>query len=95
LVFPGYDKSWYLTEEKFVDVLIIPLSWGSQLDGDLHQHRAASSIYIAGIWPSGAVSVQDNASVRGYSKNAWDMCISKYLVYFFPAKKVLYLVLLN
>jgi hypothetical protein len=24
-------------------VLIIPSSWGSQLDGDLHQHRAASS----------------------------------------------------
>jgi hypothetical protein len=24
-------------------VLIIPSSWGSQLDGDLHQHRAATS----------------------------------------------------
>jgi hypothetical protein len=25
-------------------MLIIPSSWGSQLDSDLHQHRAASSI---------------------------------------------------
>jgi hypothetical protein len=24
-------------------VIIIPSSWGSQLDGDLHQHRAATS----------------------------------------------------
>jgi hypothetical protein len=36
------DKPWFLTEEKFATVLIIPSSWGSQLDGDLHQHRAAS-----------------------------------------------------
>jgi hypothetical protein len=31
-----------LTEGKFATVLIIPSSWGSQLDGDLHQHHAAS-----------------------------------------------------
>jgi hypothetical protein len=37
-------KPWFLTEGKFATVLIIPSSWGSQLDGDLHQHRAASSI---------------------------------------------------
>jgi hypothetical protein len=37
------DKPWFLTEEKFVAVLIIPSSWGSQQDGDLHQHRAATS----------------------------------------------------
>jgi hypothetical protein len=36
------DKPWFLTEGKFATVLIIPSSWGSQLDGDLHQHRAAS-----------------------------------------------------
>jgi hypothetical protein len=37
------DKPWFFTEGKFATVLIIPSSWGSQLDGDLHQHRAASS----------------------------------------------------
>jgi hypothetical protein len=37
------DKPWFLTEGKFVVVLIIPSSWGSQLDSDLHQHRAATS----------------------------------------------------
>jgi hypothetical protein len=37
------DKPWFLTEGKFDAVLIIPSSWGSQLDGDLHQHRAATS----------------------------------------------------
>jgi hypothetical protein len=37
------DKPWFLTEGKFSTVLIIPSSWGSQLDGDLHQYRAASS----------------------------------------------------
>jgi hypothetical protein len=36
------DKPWFLTEGKFATVLIIPSSWGSQLDGDLHQHCAAS-----------------------------------------------------
>jgi hypothetical protein len=36
------NKPWFLTEGKFATVLIIPSSWGSQLDGDLHQHRAAS-----------------------------------------------------
>jgi hypothetical protein len=37
------DKPWFLTEGKFATVLIIASSWGSQLDGDLHQHRAAPS----------------------------------------------------
>jgi hypothetical protein len=27
-------------------MIIIPSSWGFQLDSDLHQHRAASVIYI-------------------------------------------------
>jgi hypothetical protein len=30
------NKPWFLTEGKFAAVLIIPSSWGSQLDGDLH-----------------------------------------------------------
>jgi hypothetical protein len=38
------DKPWFLTEGKFATVLIIPSSWGSQLDGDLYQHRAASAV---------------------------------------------------
>jgi hypothetical protein len=28
----------FLLREKLAIVLIIPSSWGSQLDGDLHQH---------------------------------------------------------
>jgi hypothetical protein len=36
-------KPWFLIEGKFVALLIIPSSWGSQLDDDLHQHRAAIS----------------------------------------------------
>jgi hypothetical protein len=31
-------KPWFLTEGKFAAILIIPSSWGPQLDGDLHQH---------------------------------------------------------
>jgi hypothetical protein len=27
-------KPWFLTERKFAAVLIIPSSWGSQLDGE-------------------------------------------------------------
>jgi hypothetical protein len=38
-----FDKPRFLTEGKFAAVLIIPSCWGSQLDGDLHQHRAATS----------------------------------------------------
>jgi hypothetical protein len=38
----------FLLREKLAAVLIIPSSWGSQLDGDLyHQHRAASRIFLA------------------------------------------------
>jgi hypothetical protein len=38
----------FLLREKLVAVLIIPSSWGSQLDRDLHhQHRAASRLYLA------------------------------------------------
>jgi hypothetical protein len=36
--------------EKLAAVLIIPSSWGSQLDGDLHhQHRAASRIFFSAV----------------------------------------------
>jgi hypothetical protein len=38
----------FLLREKLAAVLIIPSSWGSQLDGDLHhQHRAASRLFLA------------------------------------------------
>jgi hypothetical protein len=32
-------KPWFLNEGKFAAIFIIPSSWGSQRDGDLHQHR--------------------------------------------------------
>jgi hypothetical protein len=32
-------------------VLIIPSSWGSQLDGDLHQHRAAPNNHFLAPLP--------------------------------------------
>jgi hypothetical protein len=35
LAFSWTDKPWFLTEGKFATVLIIPSSWGSQLDGDI------------------------------------------------------------
>jgi hypothetical protein len=31
-------KPWFLTKGKFSAILIIPSSWGSQRDGDLHRH---------------------------------------------------------
>jgi hypothetical protein len=34
LAFSWTDKPWYLTEGKFAAILIIPSSWGSQLDGE-------------------------------------------------------------
>jgi hypothetical protein len=39
LAFSWTDKPWFLTEGKFAAILIIPSSWGFQLNGDLHQHR--------------------------------------------------------
>jgi hypothetical protein len=33
LAFFWTNKPWFLTEGKFATVLIIPSSWGSQLDG--------------------------------------------------------------
>jgi hypothetical protein len=35
LAFSWTDKPWFLTEGKFATVLIIPSSWGSQLDGEI------------------------------------------------------------
>jgi hypothetical protein len=40
-----FDKPWFLTERKLVDVLIIPSSWGSQLGGHLHQYRTAIKLF--------------------------------------------------
>jgi hypothetical protein len=40
----------FLLREKLDAVLIIPSSWGSQLDGDLHhQHRAASRTFAGAV----------------------------------------------
>jgi hypothetical protein len=33
------DNLGFLLREKLAAVLIIPSSWGSQLDGDLHHHH--------------------------------------------------------
>jgi hypothetical protein len=35
LAFSWTDKPWFLTEGKFATVLIIPSSWGSQLNGEI------------------------------------------------------------
>jgi hypothetical protein len=39
------DKPWFLTEVKLAAVLIIPSSWGSQLVGDLYQHRPHQAVF--------------------------------------------------
>jgi hypothetical protein len=43
------DKPWFLTEGKLITVLIIPSSWGSQLDGDLHQHTATNKNFSGAV----------------------------------------------
>jgi hypothetical protein len=35
LAFSWTDKPWFFTEGKFASILIIPSSWGSQLDGEI------------------------------------------------------------
>jgi hypothetical protein len=60
LVFPGLTNLGFLLREKLAAVLIIPSSWGSQLDGDLnHQHRAASRLF------SGAVAGEKEDFCKG------------------------------
>jgi hypothetical protein len=39
LAFPGLTNLGFLLREKLAAVLIIPSSWGYQLDGDLHYHH--------------------------------------------------------
>jgi hypothetical protein len=40
----------FLLREKLAAVLIIPSSWGSQLDGGIHhQHRAASRLFSGAV----------------------------------------------
>jgi hypothetical protein len=41
-----FNKPWFLPEGKLAAVLIIPSSWGSQLDGHLHQHRTAIKLFF-------------------------------------------------
>jgi hypothetical protein len=46
LTFSWTIKPWFLTEGKLAAVLIIPSSWGSQLDGAFHyQHRAIKQFF--------------------------------------------------
>jgi hypothetical protein len=39
----------FITEGKLVVVLIIPSSWGSQLDGDLHHHHHTKQRFSGAI----------------------------------------------
>jgi hypothetical protein len=64
------DKPWFLTEGKFATVLIIPSFWGSQLDGDLHQHRAASMFHVAAGEKLHADKHLSGAIVRSVAKLA-------------------------
>jgi hypothetical protein len=38
-LFPGLTNLGFLLREKLAAIFIIPSSWGSQLDGDLHHHH--------------------------------------------------------
>jgi hypothetical protein len=59
LAFSCTDKPWLLTKGKFAAILIIPSSWGSQLDGDLHQHRRKQQEF------SGAVAGEKEDFCKG------------------------------
>jgi hypothetical protein len=60
-------------------VLIIPSSWGSQLDGELHhQHRAASRIF------SGAVAGEKEDFCKGsFTHTSFALFIVFLLLYFY------------
>jgi hypothetical protein len=59
-------------------VLIIPSSWGSQLDVDLHhQHRAASRLFLAPL-PG-----KKKTSARGVSHAHPLLCFKFALLYFY------------
>jgi hypothetical protein len=60
-------------------VLIIPSSWGSQLDGDLHhQHRAASKNF------SGAVAGEKEDFCKGsFAHTSFTLFIVLLLLYFY------------
>jgi hypothetical protein len=42
-------KPWFRTKGKFAAILIIPSSWGSQRDGDLHQHHRKQQEFSSAI----------------------------------------------
>jgi hypothetical protein len=54
-----FDKPWFLSKGKLAVVLIIPSSWGSQLGGDLHQHRTTIKLF------SGAVAREKEDFCKG------------------------------
>jgi hypothetical protein len=67
-------------------VLIIPYSWGSQLDGNLHQHRAASSNNFLAPLPE-----KKKTSAMGVSHAhpllCFKFCFTLFLLaLFYPAK---------
>jgi hypothetical protein len=52
----------FLLREKLATVLIIPSSWGSQLDGDLHQHTVPHQDSFLALLPG-----KKKTSARGVS----------------------------
>jgi hypothetical protein len=57
------DKPWFLTEGKSAAVLIIPSSWGSQLDGDLYIYTVPHQAYFLASLPGR----KKKTSARGVS----------------------------
>jgi hypothetical protein len=71
----------FLLRENLAAVLIIPSSWGSQLDGAFHyQHRAASSSFLAPL-----PGRKKKTSARGVSHEHPLLCFKFFFTLFLLA----------
>jgi hypothetical protein len=75
----------FLLREKLAAVLIIPSSWGSQLDGDLHhQHRAASRLFLAPL--SGKMKTSARGVSHAHPLLCFKFCFTLFLLALFYQK---------
>jgi hypothetical protein len=80
LAFSWTDKPWLLTEGKFVVVLIIPSSWGSQLDSEITSTPCRIGPPVA-IPLSGRVSGRASGPSRSrVDDGGGSRCVSRKLI---------------
>jgi hypothetical protein len=81
LAFPvRIDKPWFLTEGKFAAVLIIPSSWGSQLDGDLYKYTVLHQALFLALLPGRKKKTSARGVLHAHPLLYFKICFTLFLL---------------